>query len=210
MFKNNIVAILFILLTLMQISISPINNVSNNVPNKILKNLNNISSMTYKIIMATYTEKDTNNDITIHYPQISNFNDNNKQAKINGVIKKEALNVLSDYTGSLNGKVTLDVDYDIAWQGMHVLSIKYYGYVNVERAAHPTRLFYTTNININNVSIIQLNSLINIDPSFVDKFKNGKFNLVNPDENDLLNKIMNVIFMFHDNLIDNFNNADTD
>jgi len=131
----------------------------------------------YKIISETY---DNNKGTKISYPQISNLSDAEKQKELNEIIKNEALKG-NNYYKDVDGKVTIDINYKIVCQEPEFLSIIYSGVGNVSGAAHPSNLFYTTNLDITNTKILRLNDIVNINDDFVNMLINGSFKAVNSE-----------------------------
>lgn len=157
----------------------------------------------YKVIDERYLDK----EITIVYPQITNLDDNNKQKSINDILRSEALVVLDFYEDSKD--VSLVINYKIAWQGKNILSVQYSGIANEKNAAYPLRLFYTSNININDGSKIRLKDFVKIDKGFVERFKN--FKVKDPDINQASASAFNYIIdtCSEEDLIRYFEGADS-
>lgn len=132
------------------------------------------------------TKDYVHHNITIHYPQLQNFIDQNKQQVINEMIRTEAIKGLNYYSG-LEDELTLEVDYKVSRKTSKVLSIQYAGTGYVEGAAHPNELFYTTNIDIDREKPVRLHDMIHIDDAFVDKMMNGPFKPLNPEMGELVN-----------------------
>jgi len=131
----------------------------------------------YKIISETY---DNNKGTKISYPQISDLSDVEKQKELNGLIKNEALKG-ADYYKDADGNVTIDINYKIVCKEPELLSIIYSGVGNVSGAAHPTNLFYTTNLDVTNRKNLRLNDIANINDDFVNMLINGSFKAVNSE-----------------------------
>ncbi len=49
------------------------------------------------------------------------------------------------------------------------------GYGYVKGAAYPIHLINTTNININKEKLLKINDIVNINESFIEKYKAGKY-----------------------------------
>lgn len=145
----------------------------------------------YKIISEIY---DNNKGTKINYPQITDLSDAEKQKGLNEIIKNEALKG-NNYYKDVDGDVTIDINYKIVCQEPEFLSIIYSGVGNVSGAAHPSNLFYTTNLDIINTKILSLNDIVDIDDDFVNMFTNGKFKAVNSDyESEYKSEISMVTF----------------
>ena len=145
----------------------------------------------YKITSETY---DNNKGTKINYPQITDLSDAEKQKQLNEIIKNEALKG-NNYYKDVDGDVTIDINYKIVCQEPEFLSIIYSGVGNVSGAAHPSNLFYTTNLDIINTKILRLNDIVDINDDFGNMFINGKFKAVNSDyESDYKSEISMVTF----------------
>lgn len=118
----------------------------------------------YEVTGDTFTE----GDIVIQYPQIAGLTDTERQDRINALIKDDATAIAEE-----GG--TVDIAYTVTWTGPNLLSIQYSGLRNIEGSAYPNNLFYTTNVDIANGIKIGLSDVITIEPSFVEKIKEGEF-----------------------------------
>lgn len=118
----------------------------------------------YEITEDEYAE----GDIVIHYPQITGMSDTARQDQINALIRDKATAIAGE-----GG--TIEVDYTVAWTGPRLLSIRYDGYMNVEGAAYPNNLFYTTNVDIADGTKVRLRDVVAIDAGFIETFKAGQF-----------------------------------
>lgn len=135
------------------------------------------SQGSYKTVSETY---DNNKGTKISYPQISDLSDAGKQKELNEIIKNEALKG-NNYYKDVEGEVTIDINYKIVCQEPELLSIIYSGVGNVSGAAHPSNLFYTTNLDITNKKNLRLNDIVNINDDFVNMLINGSFKAVNSE-----------------------------
>jgi hypothetical protein len=225
MLRKKILLLLFLLLVLALASCNTdkygLGNESTNEPqNAIEKDIqiasagkageNNISSKStdqvsnsevYEITQSSYTDK----GMKIAYPQIVGLSDTNRQKEINDLIKKEALKILDYY--NIGEEVSLDINYDIKWKGTNLLSIKYFGVSNIKGAAYPENMFYTTNVDMNNVNIVKLTDIININEDFVEKVKEGKYVAWDSELSSAINLIKEDIDSY--NLVNEFQNADS-
>jgi len=133
------------------------------------------SQGSYKIVSETY---DNNKGTKINYPQITDLSDAEKQKGLNEIIKNEALKG-NNYYKDVDGDVTIDINYKIVCQEPELISIIYSGVGNVSGAAHPSNLFYTTNLDITNIKNLRLNDIVNINDDFVNMLINGSFKAIN-------------------------------
>ncbi|WP_270180959.1 hypothetical protein [Alkalihalobacillus sp. CinArs1] len=132
------------------------------------------SEFSYTLKEEVYTE----NGVTISYPQLTNASDSAKQDEVNDLLFNEAYKVMNFYDGTEG--LTLEVDYAVSYESPYFLSVQYAGTGYVEGAAHPNNLFYTTNIDLENMQQIRLKDVINADESFIELFKTDAFKPVNP------------------------------
>lgn len=153
----------------------------------------------YKIIKQNYTDR----KVTINYPQVTEMNDSKRQEKINEIIKTEALHILGWYSDAQLDKFSMELEYEIKWQNAEILSIKYSGLRYLKDTAHPTYVFFTTNINMHEGSRLRLKELVNIDVDFVEKLRNGKF--IAEASPQITIKMLNFT---NDRLVDGLNTAD--
>jgi hypothetical protein len=148
------------------------------------ENTSNNIEETYEIIAETYLVEDDENSISIQYPVISDLSDKDMQKKINEVIMQETLKIYDYYDYEDRGHLDLEIEFNIALESSSILSIQYYGLGYVENVAHPNKLFYTTNIDMQRGVKLKLVDLISIEDDFVNMFINGDFKHVGPLEED--------------------------
>ncbi|MCA0988430.1 hypothetical protein [Guptibacillus algicola] len=136
------------------------------------------SELSYTLTEDVYTE----DGVTISYPQLTNASDTAKQDEVNDLLFNEAYKVMNFYEGSEG--LDLEVDYAVSYESPYFLSVQYAGSGYVEGAAHPNNLFYTTNIDLENMERIRLTDVINANESFIELFKSDAFQPVNPDHKE--------------------------
>lgn len=156
----------------------------------------------YKVTGLNYSKSDDKFEYDIKYPQISGLSDTNRQKKINNTLKDEAIKVLKYYEDPY-GSVELSIDYKVVLKNTNILSIQYTGVGSVSNAAHPNSLFFTTNINIKTGERLRLKDIVNIDKNFANKFLNGEFKALRPEQSEALKHLSNM------DVQDNFNEADS-
>jgi len=133
----------------------------------------------YQIITETYITYNDTMDIAIRYPQIVNLGDEERQIRINDLIRSEAVpGQFIDYTDKR--LFTLPIDYKITWQSDNLLSIQYSGMGYVKGTPHPNHFFYTTNIDIAQVKKVMLKDIVRIDEDFAEKFRHENIKTVSP------------------------------
>lgn len=115
----------------------------------------------YQVVSKDYSK----NNVKINYPELKNSNENEKLKSINRYLQEGALKVLDDYVkDDPNLKaVNLNVNYDVKFKNEKYISIVYKGEVNVEGAAYPSSIFYTTNVDLESGNIIRLSDYSNVD-----------------------------------------------
>ncbi|GMQ56007.1 hypothetical protein AN1V17_03990 [Vallitalea sediminicola] len=141
------------------------------------------SSSKMNIVEDTYSEE----KILINYPQIENKNDKEEIKILNKIIEDEALNILDYY--DVNDISSLEIDYKISFCNDKIISINYSGLGNAKKSVCPNNIFYTTNIDIENQTILKLSDVIDIDDSFLDKFKSDDFSAVRSEQIGLLDDL---------------------
>lgn len=147
----------------------------------------NISS--YQTVTETYIYNDDRADFAIRYPQITNLADDERQKRINELIKKEAIpRGFFDRPADDTRMFTLPIDYKITWQSDRLLSIQYSGVGYVKGEPHPNHFFYTTNIDIGKVKKLILQDLVKIDEAFAGKFRDENIKTVSPHPGALSGK----------------------
>lgn len=195
-----------------QLQIHSINNTQANQSSTIVtdtreKDFKSSNNMTYQLIKNVYTNK----NVTVNYPQIINLGDDNKQNKINELIKNEAL---YGFTNGVDDNLSLEINYDIKLESADVVSILYSGVAGFKGAAHPTNLLYTTNINIKNGKKLKLVDLIKIDENLAKNFKKGRYiNLESIDNPESSQQLQSAVADYVNNidindLIKDFNQSD--
>lgn len=160
----------------------PSNSQSSNSTTNSTKNdnLQSSTSINYRLAKNVYTNK----NVTVNYPQITNFGDKNKQKLINNILKGEALKVLNYYKDS-EGDVTSNINYTIKFEGKDRLSVQYSGTAYAKGAAHPNNIFYTTNIDLNKGVKLRLFDIVKIDENFVSRFKSSADKAKEPAKSSL-------------------------
>lgn len=147
--------------------------------NAVSQNTTNTSETftNYDVIPGEYSE----DIVTTRYPQLSNFADENMQAKVNDMIANDNQDIMRNLIGSEWS--TIDMDYEVTFTGSDIFSSKYLGLVSAKDAAYPTNIFYTVNVNLKDGTKIELKDIINIDNSLIEKFKNGVYKPYSDDLN---------------------------
>ncbi len=173
--------------------------------NESSKNLKEKSNE-YELVSKNYNK----NNVKINYPEIKNFNDDEKLKSINKYLKECALKVLDDYIKENPNleAVNLNVNYDVKFKNEKYISIVYEGEVNVNGTAYPSSIFYTTNVDLESGNIIRLSDYSNVN-DILNKLKDPK-NIKVIAENDELAAAQKdfILNIGNDNLINMVKNAD--
>lgn len=117
-------------------------------------------------------------NIKIDYPQIQGNKEKEKEQRLNKLIKDNILRILDYY--DVDNINNLTIEYEISYKNSKILSIKYFGLGSLIGSSYPNNIFYTTNLNIVDESIIQLNDIIDVNETLISQFKNEEFK---PSEN---------------------------
>ncbi|WP_159102384.1 DUF4163 domain-containing protein [Caldalkalibacillus mannanilyticus] len=168
--------------------------------------------LSYELSRASYSE----HEIEIYYPQIENMGDSHKQNQLNELIKREALAIIDQYDPEPLGdsdiqisEDSLELDYKIMLKNDYILSIQYLGWTYTKGAAHPSNLFFTTNIDIVNEKLVRLSDLVIIDENFLKKLKEAQYIPFDPDLNLEELGVLDEYPLSDDQLIRYFKNPDT-
>lgn len=113
-----------------------------------------------------------NQNITINYPQITGLGDSNKQSVINELIKND---VVSYVNKNIAGDSNLTLNYIVKLQASDLLSIQYSGVASRSNSAHPSNIFYTTNIDVKNGKKPRLSDFVQVNQDLVKAFKKGQY-----------------------------------
>ena len=160
----------------------------------------------YEILQDSYSEGE---DITVNYPQIKGLGDTDRQTKINDTLKQSAMSYFNNtmYLENSSELKTLDMSYEISWQGKNLLSVQYYGLAEYSLAPHPNKLYFTANVNMKSGEIMGLQDLFYADEIMMGSIiKNSGY--VWPlyiDDDDLMEEIRNNMldYLSNYNLTDN-------
>ncbi|SKC76966.1 DUF3298 and DUF4163 domain-containing protein [Maledivibacter halophilus] len=172
MLKKSTVITILMVLALILTSCNAVEMNAVNIPN-IQQNLsddidkNNPNGINYEINKATFTNKETE----INYPQVSNLSDKAKQKVINEIIKKDAL---SNFNEDIYENYSLEINYDVKWKSINLLSIEYYGVGYDKDAPHPNNEYYTSNIDIKNGVRLRLKDVVKINEALIKKIRKSK------------------------------------
>lgn len=149
--------------------------------------INNSTNFTKSILIDTQLEKhdiksidyqleNERYNIFIQYPELQCYFLGSNLEKINEMIKNEALKKAVEYEQDADdeydlGHVTLEINYEIKYFSESYISITFKRDFTARRAAHPTSLFYTLNIDLKKAKHIKLGDMANVDEYFVRCFR---------------------------------------
>jgi len=128
------------------------------------------------------TEVHTNKQVKISYPELAGMGDKDKMAKINKLIKDDALAIKSPFAEELKD-LEMDANFTVEYNGSNILSVKYLAYAYVKHAAHPANVIHTANVDLDKLKIIKLSDAVKIDESLVEKFLKGGYTKWDKDLN---------------------------
>lgn len=94
--------------------------------------------------------------VSIEYPVIKQMEDEEKQNKANEHLKANALSILNGYNISEESD-TLTVSCEIISVDPKRLTAVYTGELSIQGGAHPSRIFYTNTLNLNQMKDMGLN-----------------------------------------------------
>jgi hypothetical protein len=151
----------------------------------------------YELAAEVYSE----GDITITYPQMMNLADSAKQTEINKLLFNEAYKVMNFYPETEG--LELEIDYIVSFINPNFFSVQYSGTGFVEGTAHPSHMFYTTNIDVTNAKRIKLTDVVIPNKAFVEFFKSDAFRVVDPDLPELERDVKEYL------IASDFENADS-
>lgn len=98
----------------------------------------------------------TSGKVSIEYPAIEQMEDEEKQSRINEHLKANALSILDVY--EINESADpLSVSCEIISADPKRLTAVYTGELSIEGGAHPSRIFYTNTLNLNQMKDMGLN-----------------------------------------------------
>lgn len=89
----------------------------------------------------------TSGKVTIQYPSLSNFDDAEKAAKIDELLKTNAISIVDAY-GLSDQDDTLDVKCTVLSADRSRITVTYTGQMQVKGAAYPTALFFSNTIDV--------------------------------------------------------------
>lgn len=143
------------------------NNTSNLEENKPSdKPVENIAPNTLKSDKSISSSENSINKIK--YPVFNNIKNDEKINKLTQDYAKK----LSDIYNSSDSN-SLEANYKVMYQSDKFISIQFLGNVSAETAAYPSKFQSTLNIDIEKASLVKLNEIVDIDQSFINKFKEG-------------------------------------
>lgn len=139
-------------------------------------------SKEYTVVNKIYSK----NNVKITYPQIKDLSDISKLNLINKDLEEGALSILSMYAKDDPNlsELTIEINYEVKLKNNKYISIVYSGYSSVKGAAYSPSIFYTTNIDLENGTIIKLLDYAKVD-NIAKKLKDQNDVKVLSDEKEL-------------------------
>jgi hypothetical protein len=155
-----------------------------------------VSEINYTIFPKIFEHK----GITITYPQFL-IQDKLKQNIINDIIYEEMKLILNYFPG--HSELTLIINYDIKLMSNRLLSVVYTGVGFVQDSAGPLRVFFTTNIDIENGEKVILSDILDsyYRLIYILKSEYAKYSI--PEAREYIEEIIS-----RDNFINRLKNAD--
>lgn len=157
----------------------------------------------YEVESSNYSK----NEINITYPKLVHLDNDTYRDEINELIQEEAIKIIEFY--SLE-EGNLDIDYRVTFKNNDFLSFQYLGSFFSKGAAHPLNIFYTSNIDLKKAVKVKLSDLLEMNESFVEKFKRGNYKSFD-DNLDLLEEgVMEELWSVYsdEDLLNYFHQAD--
>ncbi len=151
-------------------------------------------------------------DTIITYPKIYSVVRDENMYQLNNLIREDVIKVIKWYE-SYNDEDTienldLNIKFEIVLLNKNLVSIEYYGLGELEGAAHPDKIFYTTNIDLNTLKKLKLKDIINVNKDFVEYFlKNFKY--IGPLGDEDVGKNISKEFGDSEYLLESFVEADS-
>ena len=108
--------------------------------------------------------------LSIEYPQLMQMVDGNKEPQMNEIVRQEAIKFVTQFEGD---DTALNMDDQVILNTHDTLSILYTG--NYNGGAYPTRLLFTTNVNIKDGKKIRISDVFPINERFVEQFKQSPY-----------------------------------
>lgn len=97
--------------------------------------------------LTTTANTHTSGKVTIQYPVISNLDDAEQEAKINELLKANAISMIDAY-GINEDEDTLSVECTVLSADRSRITVTYIGQLQAKGAAYPTALFFSNTIDV--------------------------------------------------------------
>lgn len=128
----------------------------------------NVEREAFKLEKASFQTGDR----FIHYPQLTEMENEELQKGINDLIKNDVSQFFQSYE---DVDATLDLEYQVMTKSEDMLSIVYTGYYSLKSGMYPTHLLFSTNIDLNVGERRKLTHWVTIDESFIKEFWKAPF-----------------------------------
>lgn len=139
---------------------------------------------TYTLATDSYRKLSSTENIAISYPQLKGMDKLQRQNEINHMIEEKATAILEefgDYAGAIDNNLvhsgipilTVDITYDVKLSNDKILSMVFSGYSNVLGSAHPLNQYYTLNIDLEEVSIVEITDIMDLTSDFIKSIRSA-------------------------------------
>lgn len=138
---------------------------------------------------------DSQNDIELKYPKMIS-SDEDTNSFVNNEIKTSVDEFKDRWIlDSLEGELTLELDYEITYYSERFISIVFKGYGNRTISAHPNYDTFSLNLDLDKKCKKTLSQLVEINDDFISKFENAitKTELAEFSEEIISNDIENLL-----------------
>ena len=108
-----------------------------------------------------------NDKVSIEYPVLTQTADESNLEAVNNLLKDNALKIINDYSVDTS-KDSLTVSTDIISADRNRISVVYTGMLNVNGAAHPTNVYYTSVVDLKTARNIRLTDYV--DPKLLAQY----------------------------------------
>ena len=105
--------------------------------------------------------------MSIEYPVLTQTADESNLEAVNNLLKDNALKIINDYSVDTS-KDSLTVSADIISADRNRISVVYTGMLNVNGAAHPTNVYYTSVVDLKTARNIRLTDYV--DPKLLAQY----------------------------------------
>ena len=116
--------------------------------------------------------------VIIQYPQISGLPDAEDEARLNELIRTEAIYIINRFDPDVWDRLGMRIEFEVKLLNADILSIVYYGLGSIMGFARAHMLFYTTNIDMQRIEKFRLADYLCVDQRLLDMLRNQEFTWV--------------------------------